>query len=610
VTPSFRREILPAALLLLAGTAFVYGGTAGNGFIAFDDHSYIYENPIVARGLSWEGVRWAFTTFHRSNWHPLSWLSHMADASLFGLWAGGHHLVSAALHALSSLLLFLALRSMTALPWRSLAVALLFALHPLHVESVAWAAERKDVLCGLFWHGGLLAYAGYGRRGGAGRYALVLLLFVLALLSKPMAVTFPFVLLLLDWWPLGRLRLPSSGGEAGAGERPGGAPRAGGVPFRRLAAEKAPLFLLSAASCAVTVAAQSRGGAVVAVPLSDRLLNGATAYAAYLGKCAWPSGLAPFYPHPTLLGHGPDGAAAAAAVLLLAAVTAAALLLGRRHPHLPVGWFWYLGTLVPVIGVVQAGAQSMADRYGYLPLTGIFLAAAFSVPVPAGGWDRRKGLAAVCLAALLLLPLAEAARRQAGRWKDGETLFGHAVAATRGNWVALTGYGAALSERGRPAEGLPYLEEAVRARPEHFAAWLNLGDARRALGDPAAALDAYDRAARIAPLDEAPVGKAGIALFALGRRAEAIARFRQAVSMTPAYADGWYNLGVALLETGDPGGAERAFREDLLLRPGHVDGGRGLAAALARQGKEGERLPAAGDGNSGAGGAPGDGRER
>jgi tetratricopeptide (TPR) repeat protein len=472
------------AALLVTFTVAVFLPVAGHRFVLFDDDEYVTDNPVVSRGLTAAGVRWAFTTLTQSNWHPLAWVSHMLDVQAFGLAPRGHHLTSLALHAATVALLFLALRGMTGALWRPALVAALFAVHPLHVESVAWVAERKDVLAGFFWVLALGAYLRYARVPTPARALAVLLCSVLGLLAKPMVVTLPFVLLLLDWWPLGRL-----------GARGGGRPPA---RARRLVLEKAPLFALSAASSLVTYVAQLRGGSIAAaaaLPLAARCANAVQGYLWYLGKALWPSGLAVLYPHP---GAAVAPGKTALALGVVAGCTAAALLLGRRRPWLTTGWLWYLGTLVPVIGFVQIGLQSTADRYSYLPLIGVFVAAAWTLGAAARGRPSRRLLPGAA-AALALIALAAASRLQLSFWRDDLALFGRAVAVTRDNPLAWLNLGAAHARRGEWEQEIAACREALRVNPGYADAWFNLGLASFKLGRYQESRDAYGRAVTLRP---------------------------------------------------------------------------------------------------------------
>jgi len=506
------RKALTAFLLVVA-VLLLFARTGRFSFVVYDDDQYLTGNPRVQSGLSAEGVAWAFTTTHAANWHPLTWLSHMLDVELFGMDPGAHHRVNVAFHAANTLLLFLVLLRMTAAPGRSAFVAALFAVHPLHVESVAWVAERKDLLCAFFWFLALGAYARYAARPVLKRYLPVLLLFALALLSKPMAVTLPFVFLLLDFWPLGRASSPAG--------------------ILRLLPEKIPLFVLTAASCAVTLVAQQQGGALAplrALAPGVRLAHALVAYAAYLGKTLWPASLAVFYPHP---GIAPPAWKVAGAILLLAALSALAVWRRDRSPWILTGWLWFLGTLVPVIGLVQVGEQAIADRYTYLPLVGIFLALAWELPEIA----RRCNLPGRALqagAVLVLLPLAVASWVQTGYWKNGETLFEHTLRASPENWLAEVTLGAFREEEGKIDEAIAHYRNGLRLKPDFPFGHNNLG----------------------------------AILMRRGQVEEAIPHFREAVRILPDYLEAQYNLANALSRTGRHDEARIHFREVLRIRAG------------------------------------------
>jgi hypothetical protein len=443
------------ALLLLVLVAVAFAPLARNGFILVDDVDYLLNSGRLREGFTAGAVRWALTTTHSANWFPLTWFSHMLDFRLFGLDAGAHHLVSLALHAANAVALFLVVRGMTGRLWCAALTAALFGVHPLHVESVAWASCRKDVLSGLFWVLALGAYVRYVRRPGTGRYLALAALFAAGLMAKPTVVTLPALLLLLDWWPLGRL-----GGPGGGPARPV-ARRVG-----HLVLEKAPLLLLAAVSSAVTYRAQQSLGAMEYfrdLPLRDRAANAATSLVAYLAQTVAPRGLSVFYPHPER--SLPLGLVVGA-LALLAAATAAVLAAARARPWLPVGWLWYLGTLVPTLGLVQVGLQARADRYTYLPLTGIFVMVAWSAAELLGGRRRlRRGAAAAGCAALIVL--AAASRHQAGLWRDTLTLFEHAAAVTGPNWMAENNIGAAWGNRGDHERALAHFARALEIRPNY-----------------------------------------------------------------------------------------------------------------------------------------------
>ena len=516
------RRLAAVALVLAAGVAAVYGQTARHGFLIFDDDLYILANPHVAGGLSWRGFLWAFG-YHAGNWHPLTWLSHMLDAEAFGLWAGGHHLTSAALHAVNAALLLAVLSAMTGALWRPAAVAALFALHPLRVESVAWAAERKDVLAALFWLLATGAYLRYARSPGARRYLAALGLFALGLAAKPMLVTLPLVLLLLDWWPLGRV-----------------SPRA----WRRLLLEKAPFLALSLLSGLVTLRGQTLDLSSLqmdAPDLAARLANAAVATVAYLRSLAWPAGLAPLYPYPRAGLPTPVVAAATAALL---AIVAAAALQARRRPWLATGWLWYLVALLPVVGLVQVGGQSRADRYTYLPLVGVAVALAWLAGEawPRGARARRIAAAGALLA---LAALAATSAAYARVWRDGLSLFGHAVRVTEGNYLMLNNLAIVLMEQGRLEEAAGVLREEARANPRRCDAHYNLGQILESLGRHAEALppleralSCYARGARNPHYVADARYNLARALAGLGRQAEAAEHLRALLRDMPAYPGG------------------------------------------------------------------------
>jgi len=572
------------AVLILA-TLAAFWGLRSNDFIMLDDDAYITNNKDVQKGLNGESIAWAFTTFHAGNWHPVTWLSHMLDVQLFGMDAGKHHLSSLLLHCANAVLLLLLLFRMTGALWRSAFVASLFALHPLHVESVAWIAERKDVLSTFFWLLTLFAWLAYVQSKKTRPYALVLVLFSLGLMAKPMLVTLPFTLLLLDFWPLKRMPLPL---------------REQWGTVIHLIGEKAPLFVLSAVSSVLTVIAQGKAGAVATIdqiPLAERLMNAGKTYAAYLAKMLWPSSLTVFYPHPRtdVLSW-----TAAAAFMVLVGITVLFFRLRRRAPYLLFGWLWYLGMLVPVIGLVQVGKQSMADRYTYVPLLGIFIAGAWGLAElgKGNGTLRRGTAAAVALAALLFVT-----RVQVGHWTDNETLFAHAVAVTPendlaqfqiGNTYLLKGrldeaiahlekavrinprvaesrnsFALALLRRGRAAEALEQLREAQRIEPGNAKAMSNLALTLLKSGMDLAGRNRFAEAAPLFEEASALLGDLpseclmqwGIALLRLTRYAEAADRFRSLLARDPESGEAHFNLGFALSQIQRPAEAIPHYRK-------------------------------------------------
>ncbi|MBI4577453.1 MAG: tetratricopeptide repeat protein [Planctomycetes bacterium] len=549
-----------APVLALAVLA-AFGPVVRNGWIDYDDGSYVQENPPVQRGFDAESLAWAFTTGHSANWHPLTWLSHMADCALWGLEPAGHHLTSLLLHALNAALLYLALRRLTGQAAPSALAAGLFALHPLRVESVAWVAERKDVLSGCFALLALWSYARHREGPTPARYLAVAGFLALGLMSKPMLVTLPFVLLLLDWWPLRR--------------SPAGRTRA--------VLEKLPLLALVAASSAVTFKVQEAGGAVSPLErmsLEVRSLNALDAYARYLGKTVWPSDLAVFYPH---AGASLEAWRPAASAVLLAALTAGAWGLRRRHPYLLVGWLWFLGTLVPVIGLVQVGAQSMADRYTYLPSMGLAVAASWL----AFSWAPRRRLGQLAaVAAGLLIALGVLTARQALLWRDTETLFRHALAAEEGNWLAHNKLGYLRYQEGHVAEAIVHYRTSLGINPDHADAHNNLGIALAETGGLEEAVREFEAALRSRPGYRVVLVNLGNALVQLQRPRDAEARLREAIALDPRDAAALYNLGNALsAQEGRSDEALAAYEEALRVKPDYARPHVGLAnLVMARQG--------------------------
>jgi tetratricopeptide (TPR) repeat protein len=553
--PSPSRPAVPA-LLLAALVLAVFLRVGGHGFVPLDDRQYVYGNEVVRQGLTAEGVRWAFTTFTAGNWHPLTWLSHMADVEMFGLDAGRHHLVNVLLHLLNTLLLFRFLREAAGKTWPAAFAAALFGIHPLHVESVAWVAERKDVLSTFFGLLAIEAYRVHSARPGLPRYAAVAAFFALSLLCKPMLVTLPFALLLLDYWPLGRF-VPAPGSAR--------------APVSRLLLEKLPLLALSAASSAMTVLAQAGTiSPLEAIPLPLRLLNAVVSAATYLWKAVLPMSLAVFYPHPAYGGEPIQAWKFAAALATLAAPAWIVLHEPARRPWLTVGWAWFLGTLVPVSGLVQAGAQSMAVRYTYVPLIGIFVAA-----FAAADALRRRNVRAVAAAALagaVLLPLSAAAFVQVGHWKDGIALFGRAVdAAGKGNWIAWYNLGYALEDAGREPEAAKAYGEVVRIRPRDAGAWTSLGAAYGKLGDAREALECFRRAVGIDPTMAGAHYNLGNAFYQLGDYPQAIEAYREALRIEPGNVDALFNLGIALEMAGDRKEAIAVYGRLRLADPSRAD---------------------------------------
>lgn len=549
--------LLGLGLILL--TLIVYQPVLAYGFVNFDDGLYVTGNRHVQKGITWEGFLWAWQANVASNWHPLTMLSHMLDCELYGLDARGHHLTSLLLHLANVWLLFEVLRRMTGALGASALVAALFGIHPTHVESVAWIAERKDVLSGLFFLLTLGAWHRWVEARTLRSYLLAVLLFACGLLSKPMLVTLPCVLLLLDVWPLGRLR---------AGLRP-------------LLVEKIPFFVLSAASSAVTIYAQQGSLATLqAVSIGRRVANALVAYVAYLGKTFWPAKLAVFYPLPPAV---PPWKALAAGALL-AAVTALAVWRLRRQPHLAVGWLWFLGMLVPVIGFLQVGRQAMADRYTYLPSIGLFVAVVWgTAELVAARKPLRIAVAGGALAGIAALSVA--AHAQAGTWKDNLTLFRHALAVTENNYLAHLNVAITLSrEGGDEAEALHHFREVLRLQPNLAEGHAAMATALRRWGRPAEALPPARRAVQLKPERARFRHTLATILEDLGRKDEAIVQLRAAVERSPRLADARYGLGLLLQEKGRTDEALEHYRVALEANPDLNDLYAPTATLYARKG--------------------------
>ena len=484
-----KRQIIALCLLLAAVTLAVYARVSRLSFVEYDDPDYVSRNPHVQAGLNWQTVRWALTATEAANWHPLTWLSHALDCQLYGLDPAAHHVTSMGLHTLNVLLLFLLLARATGLTGRSLLVALLFAVHPLNVESVAWVAERKSVLCTLFFLLALGAYGWYVQRPNARRYLLVAAMFVLALASKPMAITLPCVLMLLDFWPLQRIQGWSSVSEAFPVNQ---------VPLRNLVLEKLPLLALSAASAVVTLVVQRTAGAMDALreyPLALRLENAVCSYALYLGKALWPLHLAALYPHP---GHTLGLWKPAVATVFLIAASGLVWKLGSTRRYLVTGWLWFLGMLVPVIGIIQVGNQAMADRYAYLPLIGVFVILVWVLSELA---DQR----AIPLAwrappvTIILLVLALLTWHQIGYWRNTLDLWSHTLDVTTDNEVAEENIGGALQDLGRIEESLAHFRNGARIAPEQVVVHVNLAATLAQTGHYREAIPEYEASIRLGP---------------------------------------------------------------------------------------------------------------
>jgi Flp pilus assembly protein TadD len=574
-------------LFLTAATLAVYWPLQHHDFINYDDPAYVTSNRHVQSGLTVNGFRWASTTMELSNWHPLTWLSHMADYHLFGTNPAGHHWTNLLFHLLNVNLLFYILHRFTGAFWKSAMVAALFALHPLNVESVAWVSERKNVLSTFFWMFTVFAYGHYVIQPRWERYAVVLIVFALGLMAKPMLVTLPFVLLLLDFWPLGRARFSLCAAESPIrAERwiPAGE---GKTSFARLFIEKIPLFILSVFSVIMTLKAAS-GQAIAAteaLPMISRIENAVVSYMRYIGKMLWPEGLAVFYPYfpswPLWQVFG--------AVLLLVCITAFVIWKFRAHPHLAVGWFWYLGTLVPVIGLVQVGLQSMADRYMYVPMIGLFIMIVWGVPDLLRGWRVQTPIL-IAASAVVLCSLGMCTYIQVQYWESSVRLFRHTLSVTSANYIAHNLLGNALRDAGQYEESMANHRRSVTINPDYWLAYNNLGvtlSLQRRYPD---AIAAYLKAISINGDDGLVRFNLGDALLQTGNIDEAAVQFGEAVRLRPEVAAFQNSLGVAMIRQGKLDEAVKVLRQAIRLEPEHAGAHFNLAMILSHQGKYQEAI--------------------
>jgi len=617
-----KKQILLICFLLTVAAVIAFQQLSQCDFTNFDDGVYVTENIHIRHGITIQAIRWAFTTGRAANWHPLTWMSHMLDVQLFGLKPRWHHLTNLLFHIANTLLLFVIFHRMTKAPWKSAFVAALFALHPLHVESVAWVSERKDVLSTFFWMLTMAAYIHYVEHPGLKNYLAVLMFFVLGLMAKPMLVTLPFVLLLLDCWPLQRLqqkksiqgirtevtkplsankRKGKSGRKQTSGSLPAldpGSSTAGAVQtvvkeeepaddkyqwalVRPLILEKIPLLVLAALSCTVTFIAQQKGGAVKSIgvfPPVVRITNGFVCYVIYIGKTIWPSNLAVFYPHPGLrplwqvLG----------AVLFLGAITFAVIRTAKRLPYLAVGWLWFASTLVPVIGIVQVGDQAMADRYTYIPLIGLFVMAAWGIPELMKKWQptrppRKEALFA--LPASILACLLIVTWTQVGYWRNSIALYDHALKVTNPNDTIYDNRGDANYCLGNLREAISDYDRAIEINPKYAGSYINRGNAYGKLGDQRQAISDYDRAIEINPEHARAYSDRGAAYGALGNQRQAISDYNRAIEINPKYADAFNNRGAAYGELGNHRQAISDYNRAIEINPEYAEAyyNRGLA---------------------------------
>jgi len=568
-----QRKRLLIGVVLMAGTVLVYGQLIHADFIPYDDQAYVTENSVVRGGLTWSGARWALSDIHTGYWHPLTWLSLMLDYELYGLHAGGYHVTNVIFHILNTILLFLVFSRLTGSPWRSGVVAALFALHPLHVESVAWVAERKDVLSGFFWMLAMCGYVRYVERPGVGRYFLVLVLFILGLMSKPMLVTLPFVLLLLDVWPLGRCRWGES--------EPGG-----GVSLARLIGEKVPLFVLAIGISVWTYLAARQIGAVAdpqSLSMGVRIANASSSYILYIWKMIWPANLAVFYPYSELWPLWK----LILSVLVIFLISAIAFRQARTYPYIIVGWLWYLGTLIPTIGIIQAGAQAMADRYTYIPMVGLFIIMTWGFSDLTRRWhNRRVSMAMLTLLVLSLMSIVT--WHQTHYWQRGESLLYHALAVTKNNYIAHSGLGEIFLKQNRYREAVQQYQAALKAKPNYEKAWYGLGVAQQYLGNHREAISSFTQALSVEPRYAAAHYALADAFSTHGSHHEAFHHYRAALRYAPEEVELYNRLGNLSAHQGRWEEALHYYREGLRRQPDHAGFYNNIGMVLLRQDRAGD----------------------
>ncbi len=562
-------------LILTLATFTIFYQVRGFGFVNIDDSLYVSKNQNIQGGITLKTFKWAFTATRAGNWHPLTWLSHTLDWQLFGSNPAGHHLVNLIFHIVNTLLLFLVLKQMTNALWQSAFVAALFALHPLHVESVAWIAERKDVLGTFFWMLTMWAYMRFVLKMKTApllsrlcnyHYLLVVVFFAFGLMAKPMLVTLPFVLLLLDYWPLGRIG------------------RFNWQTIYRLVLEKIPFIILSAVSSVITFLVERNRGAVIELvdlSLKLRIYNALISYAKYIGMMIWPSRLAAFYPlHPYKLTIWYTGWA----LLLLLAISILVFRLAASHKYLFTGWLWYLGAFLPVIGLVQVGDQAMADRYTYITLTGLFIIIAWGLPDLLAKWQYKKNVLTLS-ALLVILIMSVCTYSQLHYWRNSLTLFQHALDTTEDNYVAHFCVAGALVSQNEMDEAIGHYSEVIRIEPGYLPARVAMGDIFRNTGRLDRAVEEYRKALLLRPNEPDVLNSLGIVFTRQGKFDEAVECFEQALRIRPDFADAHANAGRALVLQGNPDQAIQHFEEALRLKPDWIDPMNGLAWFLAASGE-------------------------
>jgi tetratricopeptide (TPR) repeat protein len=581
-----RNVIIFVYSALILSTLLVFWQVRNFDFVDYDDDVYVYDNPNVFSGLNVQNIKWAFTTGHAANWHPLTWLSLMLDCQIFGAKPGPMHLVNIAFHIVNTILLFAIFNRMTGKIWPSAFVAALFALHPLHIESVVWITERKDVLSTLFWLLTMLAYIRYVDKPSTGRYVIVIILFALGLMSKPMLVTLPFVLLLIDYWPLNRFSIsnfqfPNLNWQSAIGNRQS----VTRFPILNLLYEKVPFFALAAVSSVVTYLTQRAYGAVTDFEvhlLGDRIANAFLSYATYIGKMFWPQNLAAYYPARAV------GSITlwqfVSCALLLGGVSLLVILLRRVHMYLLIGWFWFLGTLAPVIGIIQIGEEAMADRYAYIPLIGLFIMLAWGLPELLSKFPYRRFTLGIS-AAIVLTALGINTHRQAGFWKDGCTLFSHTIEVTHNNSFAYHNLGAAFLGLGRYQDAIEAFKQAIRIKPHYHKAIYNLGVAYAKIDRYQDAIEAYKQAIVVKPDFAEAYNNLGNAYLSLGRYQEAIDAYQQAVKIKPDLMEAHFNLGFIYSNLGRYQDAIESFKRTISISPDYARAYFGLGFVYGNLGR-------------------------
>ncbi|MCK9418060.1 MAG: tetratricopeptide repeat protein [Nitrospirae bacterium] len=607
------KQLLMIYIFLTVATLMAFWQVIHCDFTNYDDPYYVTKNPHVQNGVTLEGIRWAFTTIHFANWHPLTWISHMTDVQLFGLNPGWHHGTNLLFHLANMLLLFFVLHRMTKSLWQSAFVSALFALHPLHVESVAWVAERKDVLSTFFWMLTMAAYVRYVERPRLRSYLLVVFAFVLGLMAKPMLVTLPFVLLLLDYWPLQRFQqnisvreIQTKANKAGGSDKPKGKSikqtavkeevkeeKPANSPYqwtliRPLLLEKIPLLGLAILSSIVTYIAQQKGGTVASIeefPLTIRIANAFVSYITYIANMFWPNDLAVFYPYP---GSRPAWQIWAS-IALFTAVTLLVIRTAKKFQYLAVGWLWYAGTLVPVIGIIQVGLQSRADRYTYIPLIGLFIMAAWGIPQLLGTWRHRKE-ALFASSALILSSLFILTGTQVGYWHNSITLFDHTLKVTDHNLSAYNNRGNAYYNLGNYKQAIEDFDKAIEVDPKYAEAYINRGLAYADLGNRRQAIEDYNKAIEVDPRHAETYNNRANAFYGLGNQRQAIEDYGKAIEVNPQYGEAYYNRGNVYYSLGDQRQAIKDYDKAIEVYPDYAGAYANRGNAYADLGDNGRAI--------------------